>query len=75
MPVLDSPADWIGPAICWEHHMPLSRAAMDAKGIEVWCAPTVDSVDVWQASMRHITHEGRCVVISAAQVQRGAGEG
>ena len=69
MPVLDSPAGRIGAAICWENHMPLFRAAMYAKGVEVWCAPTVDSRDVWRASMRHIAHEGRCVVISAAQVQ------
>lgn len=42
---------------------------MYAKGVEIWCAPTVDERDVWQASMRHIAHEGRCFVVSACQVQ------
>ena len=69
LPVLASPAGRIGAAICWENHMPLFRAAMYAKGVEVWCAPTVDSRDVWRSSMRHIAHEGRCFVISACQVQ------
>lgn len=69
LPVLDTPAGRIGAAICWENHMPLFRAAMYAKGVEVWCAPTVDSRDIWRASMRHIAHEGRCVVVSACQVQ------
>lgn len=49
--------------------MPLLRTAMYAKGIEIWCAPTVDERDIWQSSMRHIAHEGRCFVISACQVQ------
>jgi nitrilase len=42
---------------------------MYAKGIEVWCAPTVDEREMWQVSMRHIAHEGRCFVVSACQVQ------
>ena len=40
-----------------------------AKGVQIWCAPTVDERDIWQCSMRHIAHEGRCFVISACQVQ------
>ncbi len=69
MPVLDTPAGRIGAAICWENHMPLFRTAMYAKGVEIWCAPTVDDRDIWRSSMRHIAHEGRCFVISACQVQ------
>ena len=49
--------------------MPLLRCAMYAKGVQIWCAPTVDERDVWQSSMRHIAHEGRCFVVSACQVQ------
>lgn len=49
--------------------MPLLRTAMYAQGVQVWCAPTVDERDIWQCSMRHIAHEGRCFVISACQVQ------
>ncbi|MDF0534027.1 carbon-nitrogen hydrolase family protein [Shewanella sp. A32] len=59
----------IGSAICWENHMPLLRMAMYAQGIDIWCAPTVDEREIWQCSMRHIAHEGRCFVISAVQVQ------
>lgn len=69
LPVFDTPAGRIGAAICWENHMPLLRTAMYAKGIEVWCAPTVDEREVWQCSMRHIAHEGRCFVVSACQIQ------
>ncbi|QDD91285.1 carbon-nitrogen hydrolase family protein [Pseudomonas oryzihabitans] len=69
LPVVDSPVGKLGAAICWENHMPLLRTAMYAKGVEVWCAPTVDERDVWQASMRHIAHEGRMFLVSACQVQ------
>lgn len=69
LPVVDSPAGKLGTAICWENHMPLLRTAMYAKGVQVWCAPTVDERDVWQASMRHIAHEGRMFLVSACQVQ------
>lgn len=69
LPVVDMTAGKVGSAICWENHMPLLRAAMYAKGVQIWCAPTVDERDVWQASMRHIAHEGRCFVIAACQVQ------
>ncbi|WDD93624.1 carbon-nitrogen hydrolase family protein [Burkholderia sp. FERM BP-3421] len=69
LPVVDSAAGRLGAAICWENHMPLLRAAMYAKGVQVWCAPTVDEREVWQSTMRHIAHEGRCFVVSACQVQ------
>jgi nitrilase len=69
MPVVPTAAGRIGAAICWENHMPLFRTAMYAKGIQIWCAPTVDERDIWQSSMRHIAYEGRCFVVSACQVQ------
>ncbi|MCG8708185.1 carbon-nitrogen hydrolase family protein [Brenneria sp. 4F2] len=69
LPVVDTEAGRIGSAICWENHMPLLRTAMYAKGVEIWCAPTVDERDMWLCSMRHIAHEGRCFVVSACQVQ------
>ncbi|MDE2500757.1 MAG: carbon-nitrogen hydrolase family protein [Alphaproteobacteria bacterium] len=67
MPVVETPAGRLGAAICWENYMPLLRAAMYAKGIEVWCAPTVDEREIWQATMRHVAYEGRCFVVSACQ--------
>ncbi|WAM51768.1 carbon-nitrogen hydrolase family protein [Vreelandella venusta] len=71
---VNTQAGTAGAAICWENHMPLLRTAMYAKGVEIWCAPTVDERDVWQASMRHIAHEGRCFVVSASQIQPSPAE-
>ncbi|WP_300627977.1 carbon-nitrogen hydrolase family protein [Pseudomonas sp.] len=67
--VVDSAVGRIGGAVCWENMMPLLRTAMYAKGVQVWCAPTVDEREMWQVSMRHVAHEGRCFVVSACQVQ------
>ena len=69
LPVIDSAVGRLGGAVCWENMMPLLRTAMYAKGVEVWCAPTVDEREMWQVSMRHVAHEGRCFVVSACQVQ------
>ncbi|QEI08867.1 carbon-nitrogen hydrolase family protein [Pigmentiphaga aceris] len=74
LPTVDTAAGRIGAVICWENHMPLLRTAMYAKGVEIWCAPTVDEREIWQCSMRHIAHEGRCFVISACQVQPSPAE-
>ena len=60
----------IGAVICWENYLPLMRAAMYAKGIEIYCAPTADPRDSWIASMRHIAVEGRCFVLSCNQFNR-----
>ncbi|MGC5698652.1 carbon-nitrogen hydrolase family protein [Pseudomonas sp. NFXW11] len=74
LPVLDTQVGRLGAVICWENMMPLLRTAMYAQGIEVWCAPTVDEREMWQVSMRHIAHEGRCFVVSACQVQASPAE-
>lgn len=39
-------------------------------GIEIYCAPTADAREVWQASMTHIALEGGCFVLSANQFCR-----
>ncbi|KAK6272351.1 PREDICTED: bifunctional nitrilase/nitrile hydratase NIT4A [Theobroma cacao] len=67
IPVFETPIGKIGAAVCWENKMPLLRTAMYAKGVEIYCAPTADSRDVWQASMTHIALEGGCFVLSANQ--------
>jgi len=75
LPVIETGFGKIGAVICWENYMPLLRAAMYAKGIQFYCAPTVDDRESWQASMRHIALEGRCFVLSACQYSRSAGAG
>jgi nitrilase len=70
MPVFDTPLGRLGAVICWENYLPLMRAAMYAKGIELYCAPTADPRDSWIASMRHIAVEGRCFVLSCNQFNR-----
>lgn len=67
IPVVETPAGRIGAAICWENYMPLLRTVLYAKGLEIWCAPTVDDRDIWQSSMCHIAYEGRNFLISACQ--------
>jgi nitrilase len=70
LPVFETPVGKLGAVICWENYIPLLRAAMYAKGIEIYCAPTADSRDSWIASMRHIAVEGRCFVLSSNQFNR-----
>src|SRR5882724_1655739 len=70
MPAIQTDFGTIGAAICWENYMPLFRTAMYAKGVTLWCAPTVDDRDIWEFTMRHIAVEGRCFVLSACQFLR-----
>jgi nitrilase len=67
LPVVESAAGRVGTVICWENYMPMLRQAMYAQGVEVYCAPTVDDREAWQATMRHIALEGRCFVLAACQ--------
>ncbi|KMZ44153.1 MULTISPECIES: carbon-nitrogen hydrolase family protein [Bacillales] len=67
LPVFDTPYGKIGALICWENYMPLARAAMYAKGVQIYIAPTADARDAWQATIRHIALEGRCFVLSCNQ--------
>lgn len=65
---VDTPYGTVGSLICWEHWMPLLRAAMHAKHETVHIAqwPTVN--DVHQLASRHYAFEGRCAVGAAGSI-------
>jgi nitrilase len=68
----DTPLGRVGGLICWENYMPLARAAMYAKGVDIYLAPTWDNSEVWVATLQHIAKEGRCYVIGTNSVLRGS---
>ncbi|WP_029630256.1 carbon-nitrogen hydrolase family protein [Zavarzinella formosa] len=72
IPVVPSKLGRIGTVICWENYMPMLRMAMYAKGVELYCAITVDDRETWIPTVRHIALEGRCFVLSACQFLRKA---
>lgn len=69
---VETPYGVLGGAICWENYMPMLRAAMYGKGVQIWAAPTADDRESWPATLRHIAMEGRCFVLGACQVMRRA---
>lgn len=70
--VHQAPEGAIGSLICWEHWMPLARAAMhnqvEAVHIAAW--PTVRETHA--IASRHYAFEGRCFVLAAGLVQHRA---
>nr|WP_261405673.1 nitrilase-related carbon-nitrogen hydrolase [Chenggangzhangella methanolivorans] len=48
---MDTPFGRVGGAVCWEHYMPLMRAAYYAKGVQLWAAPTADDRESWISTM------------------------
>jgi nitrilase len=72
LPVVATGLGRVGAVICWENYMPLLRTAVYAKGIELYCAITVDDRETWIPTVRHIALEGRCFVLSACQFVRRA---
>lgn len=65
--VVDTPYGKMGGLICWENYMPLARTAIYGKGTVIYLAPTADSREEWQSTIRHIALEGRCFVLSCNQ--------
>ena len=62
----------VGSLICWENYMPLARAAMYQKGIDVLLAPTWDNSDEWVPTLRHIAKEGQIFVAGITACLRGS---
>ena len=69
--VLDTAFGRLGGLICWENYMPIARAALYARGLDIHLAPTWDTSDCWLATLRHIAKEGRVFVIGTNSFLRG----
>ena len=67
-----TPFGRVGGLICWENLMPLARFALYQDGLEILLAPTADTSDAWQESMRHVARESRCYVITSCVLQRAS---
>ncbi len=66
--VLETEYGNLGGLICWEHWMPLARAAMHAKGETIHVAQWPSVHDLHQVASRHYAFEGQCYVIAAGCV-------
>ena len=64
-------AEWgrLGSLICWEHWMPLARAAMHNLGEDVHVAAWPTVRECHAIASRHYAMEGRCFVLAAGLVQ------
>jgi nitrilase len=62
----------VGSLICWENYMPLARAALYEKGIDVLLAPTWDNSDEWVPTLRHIAKEGQVFVVGITALLAGS---
>ncbi len=67
-------AEWgrAGNLICWEHWMPLARAAMHNLGESVHVAAWPTVREEYALASRHYAMEGRCFVLAAGLVQKKA---
>ena len=64
-------AEWgrVGSLICWEHWMPLARAAMHNLGEAVHVAAWPTVRETYAIASRHYAFEGRCFVLAAGLIQ------
>ena len=63
--ILDTEFGPLGGLICWEHWMPLARAAMHAKRETIHVAQWPMVRDLHQVASRHYAFEGQCFVLAA----------
>lgn len=59
----------LGGLICWEHWMPLARAAMHHQGEVIHIAQWPTVRETYLIAARHYAFEGRCFVLSAGTRQ------
>lgn len=62
---VDTPAGRVGSLICWEHWMPLARAALHATGEQIHISAWPDITEAHEIAARSYAFEGRCFVLSA----------
>ncbi|MDP6451956.1 MAG: nitrilase-related carbon-nitrogen hydrolase [SAR202 cluster bacterium] len=69
--VVDTAVGRVGPLICWEHYMPLSRYALMAQGEEIHCSHFPGYVgrsgfaEEVEVTIRHHALESACFVVNA----------
>lgn len=63
--VFDSKIGRIGGLICWEHWMPLARAAMHDQAEQIHISQWPKVRDIHQVASRHYAFEGRCFVLAS----------
>ena len=63
--VLNTEFGVLGGLICWEHWMPLARAAMHSFGELIHVAQWPAADDLHQLASRHYAFEGQCFVLAA----------
>ena len=68
--VVDAPFGKLGALICWEHWMPLTRAAMHDLGEVVHVANWPGASEMHHVATRHYAFEGGCFAIAAGTVIR-----
>jgi predicted amidohydrolase len=66
--VLDTDFGALGGLICWEHWMPLARAAMHARHEVVHVAQWPWAKELHHIASRHYAFEGQCFVLVAGSV-------
>jgi len=68
--VVDTDFGRLGGLICWEHWVPLARAAMHARGEVVHVAQWPSVRELHQIASRHYAFEGQCFVLAAGTLLR-----
>jgi predicted amidohydrolase len=66
--VCQTPAGRVGGLVCWEHWNPLARQALHAQEEQLHVAAWPDSPEMHHIAARSYAFEGRCFVLSAAQL-------